>query len=1015
MYTQFGGVFMKYYKDLSVLGINRLNPHGASIPYKNIDDAIGQSRNSSPYFKSLNGIWDFYFAQCSYDIPTAHYKVDYDASQWDTTPVPSNWQAQGYGTPHYTNSIYPIPLEPPHVPDKNEIGIYRTEFTIPASFEHRKTILHFEGVNSAFKLYINGEECGYSQCSHMPSEFDITDFLEDELNLLSVEVYQFNCATYLEDQDYFRFSGIFREVFLYSVPKHPITDFYVESSLTDSMKDGLLNVECTYDGPGSEIIYYLYDETGNLVAEKALGSDSNTVLEIDNPKKWTAEEPILYTSILVLFNHIGEPIDIRSLRTGFRRVDIENGVFKVNGHSVKIKGINRHDSHYLLGHAVTRQIMIDDVVLMKQNNINAVRTSHYPPDSYFLDLCDEYGLYVIDEADLEAHGFYYEDPEYDVSDKVEWRPHFVDRAYRMVLRDRSHPSVIMWSLGNETRYGANHLAMIAEIKKHSSSLPIHYERAEEKPGPDVVSVMYPRIDLVIAQGEKTSENRPYFLCEYGHAMGNASGNLKEYWEVFYKYPRLMGGCVWEWIDHTLLTLDDDGNMFYGYGGDFGDIPNDNNFCMDGLNYPDRTPHTSLIELKKAMEPAQIINVDYENHTFEIFNTNDFRPLDYLTCDIELLKNGYMLEESSLDLGDIPAGTEKSFRIPFEFEPGSEYCVNFYFTLKHSSIYAVRGFEVCKSQIIFEHEVSFPAIKPTSNITPEYETDGRHLRISGADFQMTFDRLTSEITDWFYSGNSLLDEGFAPDFFRAATDNDKAKMQKIWLDMGLDRLVGRTELFEVFENGSSLTVETIRVMSAIGQKPIFRVKTEYIINADGIVDINTDFEPMRETEYIPRIGLGFKVPLSMQALKWYGRGPHESYVDKCQSALLGVYEGDTSEQLEPYEYPQESGNKLDTRWMSFSDTSGNSLMVISETPISTSALLYTAKTLDNAAHRKDLVPDGSVCVHIDVAQNGIGNNSCGPEPLEEYRLYPVKSSLKLRLVPFHANEITEERLYINNII
>lgn len=1006
---------MNYYKDLTVLGINRSKPHGASIPYKNVDDALLNDRSFSPFFKSLNGVWDFYFAQCCYDIPNGHFKVDFDASNWDTTPVPSNWQTQGFGIPNYTNSIYPIPVEPPYVPDINEIGIYRTEFTIPSDFSHRRTILHFEGVNSAFKLYINGEECGYSQCSHMPSEFDITEYLEDDLNLLSVEVYQFNCTSYLEDQDYFRFSGIFREVFIYSVPKNPITDFYVESSLTDNMMDGLLNVECTYDGPGSEIIYYLYDETGNLIAEKVLGSDCKTILEIDNPKKWTAEEPILYTSILVLFNHLGEAIDIRSLHTGFRRIDIDSGIFKVNGTPIKIKGVNRHDSHFLLGHAVTRQLMIDDVVLMKQNNINAVRTSHYPPDSFFLDLCDEYGLYVIDEADLEAHGFYYEDPEYDVSDKAEWRAHFVDRAYRMVMRDRSHPSIIMWSLGNETRYGANHLAMIAEIKKHSSSIPIHYEQAGENPGPDVVSVMYPRVDDVIAQGEKTNDNRPYFLCEYGHAMGNASGNLIEYWEAFYRYPRLMGGCIWEWIDHTLLTMDDDGTMFYGYGGDFGDIPNANNFCMDGLNFPDRTPHTSLIELKKAMEPAKIINVDYANMTFDIYNTNNFSSLDYLNCNLELLKNGYMLEEATLELGDIPAGTAGTFNIPFDIETGSEYCVNFYFTLKHSSIYAVRGFEVCKSQIIFEHEVSFSIINPISIVEPESEVDGRYLRISGADFQITFDRLTSEITDWFHRGISLIDSGFVPDFFRASTDNDKAKMRKIWLQMGLDRTIGRTELFEVFENGNSITIETIRVMSAKGQKPIFRVKTQYVISSDGIIDIETEFEPMRETEYIPRIGLSLKIPLSMQSLKWYGRGPHESYIDKYQSALLGVYEGDTSEQLELYEYPQESGNKLDSRWLSFSDISGNSLMIISEIPMSASALLYSAKTLDDAVHQKDLIPDGSVCVHLDVSQNGIGNESCGPKPLEKYRLYPVKAALKLRLIPFHSSESSEEKLYQKNIL
>ncbi len=1006
---------MEYHKEISVLGVNRLEPHGASIPFESVEDAIMGTRAASPYFKCLNGVWDFYFAECKYDIPAGHFMVDFDASLWDTIPVPSSWQTQGYGTPHYTNSVYPIPKDPPNIPDRNETGIYRTEFTIPKGFSHRRTILHFSGVNSSFTVYVNGAECGYSQCSHMPSEFDITDMLEDELNLLSVEVYQFNCATYLEDQDYFRLSGIFREVYLYSVPKNPITDFYVESSLTDNMQDGLLNIECAYDGPGAELIYYLYDNAGNLIAEKPLGSDYRAVIKIDAPAKWTAEEPVLYTSIAVLFNHVGEPLDIRALNTGFRRIDIEDGIFKVNGIPIKIKGVNRHDTHYLLGHAVTRQSMLDDVVLMKQNNINTVRTSHYPPDSYFLDLCDEFGLYIIDEADLEAHGFEYSDPEYDVSDKAEWLPHFVDRAKRMVMRDRSHPCIIMWSLGNETRYGTNHLAMMSEIKKHSSSLPIHYERAGEKPGPDVISVMYPQINDLIAQGEKTGNPRPYFLCEYGHAMGNASGNLKEYWDAFYKYPRLMGGCVWEWVDHTLLTMDDAGNMFFGYGGDFGDIPNDNNFCMDGLNYPDRTPHTSLIELKKVMEPAKIINVDYDNLTFDILNTNNFRNLDYLDCSLELFKNGFIIDEALLGPMNIPPGKSHSFSIPFDIEPGAEYCINLYFTLRDSTLFAVRGFEVSRSQIVFEHEVSFSEVNFTVDIKPEIENDGRYLRVSGADFQMTFDKLTAGMTDWFHRGVSLVDKGFTPDFFRAATDNDKPKMRKIWLNMGLDRMTGRTESFDYSESSNSVAVNTVMIMSAVGKKPLFRVKTEYIIHFDGTLDIETEFEPFRETDYIPRIGLELKIPLSMQTLRWFGRGPHESYSDKCQSALIGVYEGEVFEQLEPYEYPQESGNKLDTKWISFTDIVGNSLMIISDTPVSASALLYSAKELDRATHQKELLPDGSVCVHIDVAQTGIGNQSCGPETLEKYRLYPLKSKLNLRMLPFHRNETSEEELYTRNTI
>lgn len=998
---------MEYYENLNILGINRQEPTGASIPFDNIANALSGIRLSSPYFKLLNGVWDFFYADNKYDIPVGHFHADYDISEWDTIPVPSSWQTHGYGTPHYTNSVYPFPKEPPYIPDINPIGIYRTTFTLPHPFILRNTILHFGGVNSAFKVFVNGNECGYSQCSHMPSEFDITSYLIQGQNLLSVEVYEFNCTSYLEDQDYFRFSGIFREVYLYSVPQNNIIDFYVETSLTENFTNGLISVECTYSGSEAKLIYFLYDNSCNLILQKPLSAHGKTVIEIDAPLKWTAETPNLYTSIIIL----SDGTDIRSCNTGFKRVDIDNGVFKINGEAVKLKGVNRHDTHYLLGHAVDRQSMLDDVVLMKQNNINTVRTSHYPPDPYFLNLCDKYGLYVIDEADLEAHGFEYSDPDYDVSDKTEWRSHFTDRAKRMVVRDRSHPSVIIWSLGNETRYGLNHLAMISEIKKYSSKIPIHYERAEDSEGPDIQSVMYPDVCSLIIEAEK--DGRPYFLCEYAHAMGNASGNLNEYWDAFYKYPRLMGGCVWEWIDHTLLIKDQDGVYFYGYGGDFGDIPNDGNFCMDGLNYPDRTPHTSLFELKKVMEPAKIEYIDYIEKSFQIKNTNAFLSLDYLECRVELLKNGCVEKKAILEPLDISAGHSKKFFIPFNFGNDAEYCINLYFNLKKSNLYAPTGFEFCKSQIIFEKPILLaPAVDNSASMI-DVDDNGRYLQLSGDDFCLTFDKLNSEIKTWHYKGISLLDDGFKPNFFRAATDNDKTAMKKVWTDMGLDRMYGRTESFTFIKEKGFVSLKTILIMSCTGQKPLFRVSYDYTLYNNGTLSMEITYEPLRKTNYIPKIGTKFKLPISMDKMRWYGRGPHESYSDRFQSALLAVYEGSISEQFELYERPQETGNKLDTRWFSFTDKDGFGIMIISEKPISASALHYTAEALDYAKHQKDLVPDGSICVNIDVAQNAIGNHSCGPEPSEQYRLYPIAASSKILIIPFNKFETEEESLYSKN--
>ena len=994
---------MEYYKNLSILGINRLEPHSTSLSYSEREAAASGSRKRCNYFKSLCGTWDFFYAENKYEVPKGCHGVEYDASDWDTTPVPSCWQTQGYGIPHYTNSVYPIPLEPPYIPDFNPTGIYRTEFSVPQNFEERKTILHFGGVNSAFTVFINGVECGYSQCSHMPSEFDVTAMIEPGLNLLSVEVYQYNCATYLEDQDYFRHSGIFREVFIYSPPGESIDDFYIDATLADDFTTGILNVRCQTSS-GSKIRYELLDSIGNTVLDEEIPAGTACTFQIDAPDCWNAETPNLYTSIVSL-----DGKDYRSCKTGFKRVDIKDGVFLINGKPVKIKGVNRHDTHFLTGHAMDRSTLYDDAVLMKQNNINAVRTSHYPTDPYFLELCDEMGLYVINEADLEAHGFYYDDPDYDVSDKEEWQPHFIDRAKRMVLRDRNHPSVIMWSLGNETRYGRNHLAMMDEIRKYSGNIPIHYERAENREGPDVVSIMYPEISKLIEEGNK-DDKRPYFLCEYAHAMGNASGNLKEYWDTFYEYPRLMGGCVWEWVDHSQLTVDEDGVMFNGYGGDFGDIPNDGNFCMDGLNYPDRTPHTSLLELKKVIEPVKVRALG--DSAIKIWNTNTFRALDYLDCTVELIENGYTVSERNLDISGIGPGMEKEFPVPFPIKDKSECCMNFVFTLRESTAYAMRGHKVCKSQIVFEHETSLVPINSSGEI--EMEENGRWLYVYGDDFRIVFDRLESRLADWFHKGVSVIDSGPEPNFYRAPTDNDMTRMKKAWEDLGLNRMFGRVEDFTVSLVDDKALIHTSVIQSCKGQKPLFKVVTDYTIHGDGIMDIVTEFNPLRKPDYIPRIGSAMKLPLEFSRMNWYGMGPHESYCDRRESVHLGVYESSVEEQFEPYERPQETGNKLATRWLSFSDIHGSGLMIIAENPISASALLFTATELASKAHQKDLVHDGSICVNLDAAQTGIGNNSCGPETLEQYRLYPRYEKTSLRFIPFHRSEASEDELYRLNI-
>ncbi|HHW47296.1 MAG TPA: beta-galactosidase subunit alpha, partial [Clostridiaceae bacterium] len=575
MIIDYGG-FQKDF--LRLLPENSEKPSSAPIPYADIQTALKGERGASPYFMLLNGNWKFMYAENLSKVPENFHMEDFDQTGWDTIPVPSNWQMHGYDVPNYTNIEYPYPLDPPHVPDENPIGLYRKDFYIPEAWEGRHVFISFGGVNSAFTLWINGHRVGYGQCSHMPFEFNITEYIRPGKNTIAVMVYKWSATSYIEDQDFWRLSGIFREVYLYSTRDVHIRDLHINTDLDDEYKDAVLNVKITlknYSRLHSDkyfVAVSLVDGRGNAVFEKnintpvQLGPGDETVLFLEEkvitPEKWTAETPNLYNTLVVLKDEDENIVEVESVNTGFRKIEIKNSQLYINGVSVKLKGVNRHDTDCDLGHAVSREIMLKDILLMKQHNINAVRTSHYPNDPYWLDLCDKYGLYVIDEADLEAHGFGYEDPEYDLSDKDEWKEVFVDRARRMVERDKNHPSVIMWSLGNETRYGRNHDAMAEWIRDKDNTRPIHFERALDAEVVDVVSVMYPEVHDLIKEGERTDDNRPFFMCEYAHAMGNGPGNLKEYWEAIYWYPRLIGGCVWEWVDHGIRQFTEDGKKWF---------------------------------------------------------------------------------------------------------------------------------------------------------------------------------------------------------------------------------------------------------------------------------------------------------------------------------------------------------------------------------------------------------------------------------------------------------------------
>jgi len=627
---------------------NRLPERAYFFPYDNVDAAMTGERAMSSWFKLLNGNWKFNFSPSPAEAPADFYAEGYDTSNWDDIHVPWSWQCHGYDYPHYTNVIYPFPTDPPRVPSENPTGSYRRNFSISENWNGKRIILHFEGVDSAFYVWVNGKEVGFSKGSRIPAEFDITDYVRTGENSLAVRVFRWSDGSYVEDQDMWWLSGIMRDVYLVAFPAAHIYDYFVRTELDDTYTDAVLKVDAKVsNASGNQKPYSvdmeLFDDQGRRIvdgataqAAPAAGETENVQLSapVEKPRKWSAEDPYLYTLALTLKDSSGAVIQANSSKIGFRRIEIKQRNFLVNGVAIKLKGANRHDHHPDTGKAVSLDAMKQDVLMMKRHNLNAVRTSHYPNDARFYDLCDYYGLYVIDECDLECHGFGSVGDISRISNDPEWEEAYVDRMRRMVQRDKNHPSIIMWSLGNEAGFGCNHEAMARYARSVDPTRLIHYEGDRETKVADVYSVMYPTIEALEKEGKKKDpgdpahkDGKPYMCCEYAHAMGNGPGNLKEYWETFYKYPRLQGGCVWDWIDQGLRKRTADGKSYFAYGGDFGDYPNDRQFVINGLIFPDRTPSPGLIEYKKVLEPVYTHAVDLNAGKIRVTNKYDFISLD----------------------------------------------------------------------------------------------------------------------------------------------------------------------------------------------------------------------------------------------------------------------------------------------------------------------------------------------------------------------------------------------------
>lgn len=1067
-----------------VVHINTEPPRATFVPFPNANAALAGDRESSPFFRSLDGAWKFNWVSKPDERPTNFFQTDFDDSAWKTIDVPSNWEMKGYGVPIYLGSGYPFKMDPPRVTDppptnwtafaqRNPVGSYRRTFELPANWAGRRVFIHFDGVESAFYLWVNGQRVGYSQDSRTPAEFDLTDYLQPGTNQLAVEVYRWSDGSYLEDQDKWRMSGIFRPVYLYSTAGARIRDFAVRTELDSNYCDATLQIKpdlAAYGGrslAGWTVRAQLYDAAGQPVFTNELSHEAEEILNPDysakilddrmpqrgqpkfarlegpvkNPAKWTAEMPNLYKLVLTLCDEEGKVVEADSCRVGFRKIEIRDGRFLINGQPIRLRGVNRHEIDPDTGQALATERMVQDIMLMKQANINAVRTCHYPDDPRWYDLCDRYGIYVLDEANICTHGtrgFLANDPR--------WHNAFLDRAIRLAERDKNHPSVIIWSMGNESGYGPNFAAISGWLHEFDPTRPVHYEGAQGKlvdpPTVDIIGRFYPRLttepyvkpdapwntrwDKLLELAQRTNDNRPVLATEYAHAMGNAVGNLQEYWDEIYSNPRMLGGFIWEWVDQGLHKTMPDGTVFMAMGGDFGDVPNHGGFCIKGLVFGDRMVQPKYWEVKKVYQPVLIEPVTLKpgKVMVKISNRNSFLNLNKYEVRWSVTSDGIVLQSGDLNPVDCAPGKSVAVKIPVKKfpdpKPDSDYWLRLSFHTRTNSLWAPAGYEIAWEQM--QLSVKSPAVAKTKGAdlpALKLVQDGDTVQINnGTNFTATFSRSAGTLMSLVYDGREMLapatDGLVGPilQVWRAPTDNDKGFgnwLARDWRQAGLDHLERHVNSFAVTQPKPN-EVQVIVVATSMATDGMFVHRAIWTVRGDGLLDLNNEFKPSGNLPPLPRIGVVMRVAGEFENLRWYGRGPWENYSDRKRSADMGVWSGTVTGQYVPYVKPQETGNKEDVRWLTLTDTNGTGLRVVAEgKPMAVSAIHFTAADLAAVRHNYELKPRPEVVLSLDAKQSGLGDSSCGPGVLERYAVLPAQTyHLRLLFRPTSPRKLSGVR-------
>ncbi|QJD97301.1 DUF4981 domain-containing protein [Mucilaginibacter robiniae] len=1038
------------WEDPSIFGVNRDAARATAYSYRNIQDAAVNDREKSGRMLSLNGEWDFAFAEKPADAPTDFYKNK--VSGWKKIPVPSSMEMQGYGKPIYKSAVYPFrPVNPPHVPqDYNGVGSFQRTFTLPESWKDMNITLHFGGVSSGFKVWLNGKFLGYGEDSFLPSEFNITPYLQAGENVLSVQVIRWSDGYFLEDQDQWRLSGIHREVMLLAEPKLRIADFFYQTKLDKQYQDAVLSIRPRIENltgkpiAGYQLKAQLFDKHNKAVFEKPLQRSVESIIneiyprldnvkfglleaKVKNPDKWSDEAPNLYTLTLSLEDSTGHVLEVKSCHVGFRSIEFSKTDSKllINGKVTYLYGVNRPDHDPVKGKALSREDILNDVRTIKRFNFNCIRTSHYPMDPYLYDLCDEYGILVIDEANLETHGL-----GSKLSNDPMWTGAYLARATRMVMRDKNHPSVIIWSLGNEAGRGPNHAAMAEWIHDFDITRPVHYEPAQgtpqaegyidptdprypktndhshrlqnpiDQPYVDIVSRMYPGLYTApLLANQPNGDHRPIFFVEYSHAMGNSNGNLKEFWDQWRSTPRIIGGAIWEYKDQGLLKKDSSGTPFYAYGGDYGEKYYDD-FTIKGIVAADGRPKAAIYECKHVFQPAVCNLVDARKGLIHIKNWHAVENLNQYTVMLQVREDGKVILKKELPRINLAAGHDTTINIsgylPAQ-KTGSEYLADIHFSLSQDEPWAPKGYEIAADQFALTGLlITKNAAKNFTAATLQNNEVG--YVVTGKNFKVTINKTNGALTSYVQNNQEQIKAPFLPHFTRPLTDNDRRgwkanKKLKPWYNADL-----KLQNINAVQSQRGMVVIT-STYTLIHDS--VTVKVNYSVNGDGVVKVDYSLLPKSGLPDLPKVGMQAGIKRSYDQITWYGRGPMENYIDRRTGFEAGIYSLPINQFMEPYVVPQENGNRTDVRWMYLADKNADGLLVVADSLLSMSAWPYTEKNIQTAKHTNKLVDAGYLTLNVDLVQMGLGGNDSWSEvaaPLSEYQIPPQPYHYSFYLLP-----------------